>query len=72
MTGQDTNGEPGPVDAADLARLAETYWRAEGWRHNAMADLRCGIRAAAPSMSESEMARATGLARDTVRAALGK
>lgn len=72
--GQDINCQPDDVDATDLARLSETYWRADQWRHSAMADLQCAIRAAARTgtMSESEMARVSGLTRMTVRKALGK
>lgn len=58
--------------AKELRTMAETYWRADQARHGAMADLRIVIREAAQTMSESEIARVTGVTRMTVRNALGK
>jgi len=59
-------------NASHLRSQAETYWRADQWRTGAMADLQAAIRDAVPTMSESEIARVTGVTRMTVRKALGK
>jgi len=57
---------------ADLKRMAENYRRTHQWDLNALEYLRVAMREAAPTMSESEIARVAGVTRMTVRKALGK
>ena len=65
--------EVAAMDVADeLKHMADHYQRAHQWDLNALEYLRDAIRKAAPTMSESEIARRAGVTRMTVRKALGK
>jgi hypothetical protein len=56
----------------DLAALGDDFLRASVAAEAARLALHAGIRQAAPTMSESEVARIAGVTRMTVRKALGK
>ena len=61
-----------PMTNDDLAKLGTTYLRARAKAEAARLVLRDAIRAAAGTMSELQMAKVTGVQRETVRKALGK
>ena len=61
------------MTSTDLHALGESYRAAREGAERARVALHAGIKAAAAAgMSESEMARVTGVQRETVRKALGK
>jgi DNA invertase Pin-like site-specific DNA recombinase len=56
----------------DLAEFGDYYRRSSKQTEEARQTLHAGIRQAAKTMSESEIARVSGVTRMTVRKALGK